>query len=224
MKTVDLKNRDREIQFVQNMYKFLALGISRKIAKTRITPNQVTIFSIILGITSAVFFFFGNYFSLLIGVIFLQISILLDYIDGNLARLKSKESIFGEWLDNSGDLLIDFLVLLGITFGVYHQRPEVIVWVLGSVAMATRFLIFSAYAATLLFVPFAKEMLQEGMGRKILKQFIYTRATILVLASLSAILNQMFYFLLIISIYGLLFYLGLEILLGKKIRTWEDKR
>lgn len=224
MKTIDLKDKEKEVQFVQNMYKFLALAISRKLAKTKITPNQVTVFSIILGMISAVFFFFGNYSFLLIGVLLLQMSILLDYVDGNLARLKSEESIFGEWLDNSGDLLIDFLVFLGITFGVYHQRPEIIVWVLGFVAVATRFLIFSTYTATLLFVPFVKEMFQEGKGRKILKQFIYTRATVLVLASLAGILNQMFYFLLIISIYGVLFYLGLGMLLGKKIRTQEDKR
>lgn len=224
MKTIDLKDRKREIQFFQNIYRFLALGIARKIAKTKIIPNQVTIFSIIMGTISAVFFFFGTYPFLLVGVLFLQISILLDYIDGNLARLKSKESIFGEWLDNSGDLLIDFLVFLGITFGVYHQGFGVIAWVLGFVAIAIRFLIFSTYSVTVLFVPFAKKILQEGKGRKILKQFVYTRMTVLFLASLAGILNQMFYFLLIISIYGVLFYLGLVILLGRRIRTLEGKR
>lgn len=224
MKSIELKDKKKEIQFFQNIYRFLALGISRKIVKTKITPNQVTVFSIILGTISAVFFSFGTYPLLLAGVFLLQISILLDYVDGSLARLRSKASIFGEWLDNSGDLLIDFLVFLGIAFGVYHQGFGAMAWVLGFFAIAIRFLIFSTYSATLLFVPFAKKMLQEGVERKFLKQFVYTRMTVLALASLAGIFNQMYYFLLIVSIYGALFYLGLVILLGKKIRTLEGKR
>ncbi len=224
MKSIELKDKKKEIQFFQNIYRFLALIISRKIVKTKITPNQVTILSIILGTISAVFFSFGTYPFLLAGVLFLQISILLDYVDGSLARLRSKASIFGEWLDNSGDLLIDFLVFLGITFGVYHQGFGATAWALGFIAIAIRFLIFSSYSVTLLFVPFAKKMLQEGVERKFLKQFVYTRMTVLGLASLAAILNQMFYFLLIAGLYGVLFYFGLVILLGKKIRTTEGKK
>ncbi|HZD43588.1 MAG TPA: CDP-alcohol phosphatidyltransferase family protein, partial [Methanomicrobiales archaeon] len=81
--------------------------------RTGFSPNQVSILSLLAGITCAVLFAERLF---VIGTFFLLISALLDLVDGSVARRKGQETRFGAVFDWIADKYVDVLILLGIGF------------------------------------------------------------------------------------------------------------
>ena len=69
---------------------------------TKITPNIISIISLIFGLSSAYFYFTNEVFY---GGLFYLISYIFDAIDGKVARIKSSGKAYGEWLDMAIDRL-----------------------------------------------------------------------------------------------------------------------
>ena len=67
--------------------------------RTRITPNQLTVGALILGLGAGACFAVATWPWLLIGAVLYHLSFTLDCMDGKIARLKGTGSIFGAWLD-----------------------------------------------------------------------------------------------------------------------------
>ena len=76
-----------------------------------ISPNQITIISLLFGIGCAVAF---TYRLFLIGALLLFISAILDLIDGSVARKTDHNSNFGAVLDWIIDKYVDTLAILGV--------------------------------------------------------------------------------------------------------------
>jgi phosphatidylglycerophosphate synthase len=66
-------------------------------------------------------FFAGGYF--VSGALLLQLSAIIDCVDGDLARVLYKESRFGKWLDLLGDQLVHIAVFAGIGVGLAGNDP-----------------------------------------------------------------------------------------------------
>lgn len=79
--------------------------------KAGITPNQVSLLSLLFGILCAVCYFYQLF---AIGSIFLFFSAVLDLVDGSVARRTEKETRFGAVFDWIVDKYVDALVILGI--------------------------------------------------------------------------------------------------------------
>lgn len=103
------------------------------------TPNQVTILSGTFGIIGSMFLLYHNKLSLILAAIFLQLFSILDLVDGNIARRKSLQSKFGMWLDIFFDKLVDFLIILTTSLGIFisNNDPTILIW--GIVLMGTVF-------------------------------------------------------------------------------------
>jgi len=99
------------------------------------TPNQVTIASFAIGLYAALLFAQGDTWSLIIGAILLQVSIIVDCVDGELARYTRKFSELGAWLDAITDRVKEYAVFLGLAYGAYVQNGQNL-WVLAAVLMA----------------------------------------------------------------------------------------
>lgn len=93
------------------IYQPMAYALLKLIIDTKITPNQVTIVSMLFGLLSAIFIIFNQY---IFAVLFLHISFILDCLDGQLARAKNQQSQFGLWLDNVFDRLVENLILIAL--------------------------------------------------------------------------------------------------------------
>jgi archaetidylinositol phosphate synthase len=76
-----------------------------------LTPNQISLLSVIFGLACAVSFF-GNQFFL--GALLLFISAILDLVDGSVARKMHSQSNFGAVVDWIADKYVDCFALLGI--------------------------------------------------------------------------------------------------------------
>ncbi|NCV83670.1 MAG: hypothetical protein EBW41_03090 [Actinobacteria bacterium] len=85
--------------------------------KVGATPNQVTLLSFAIGLYSAYSFSRGTFLSTLLGAILLQVSIIVDCVDGELARYTRKFSKLGAWLDAVTDRVKEYLVFLGLAYG-----------------------------------------------------------------------------------------------------------
>jgi phosphatidylglycerophosphate synthase len=103
--------------------------------KVGATPNQVTIASFAIGLYAAFLFAQGNTWSLIGGALLLQVSIIVDCVDGEIARYTRKFSELGAWLDAITDRVKEYAVFLGLAYGAFVQNGQNL-WVLAAVLMA----------------------------------------------------------------------------------------
>jgi archaetidylinositol phosphate synthase len=80
-------------------------------SRAGITPNQISLLSLLFGILCAYFFATGMF---PLGSLMLIISAVLDLVDGSVARMTSRTTRFGAVFDWIVDKYVDALVLLGI--------------------------------------------------------------------------------------------------------------
>ncbi len=90
----------------------LSEPMARLLAKTRVTPNQITWASFSIALLSFISFIFGQ--NIAAGLL-VQLSSIVDGIDGSLARRKGMTSEFGGFLDSVLDRYADILIVLGLT-------------------------------------------------------------------------------------------------------------
>ena len=102
--------------------------LSKLLVQTPISPNQVSVVSILIGLVSAWFFAVGSF---VWGALVLQLSAVIDCVDGDLARALFKQSRLGKWLDLAGDQVVHFSVFAAIGLGVSRLDPSVPALALG---------------------------------------------------------------------------------------------
>ena len=99
------------------------------------TPNQITIASFAIGLYAAFLFAQGDTWSLIGGAMLLQVSIVVDCVDGEIARYTRKFSELGAWLDAITDRVKEYAVFLGLAYGAFVHNGQNL-WVLAAVFMA----------------------------------------------------------------------------------------
>jgi phosphatidylglycerophosphate synthase len=110
--------------------------LTRLLLNTRFTPNQITVVSFILGLGSALCFFKGGYGMGIGAAGLLLLSIWVDGVDGEIARIKFMESPFGAKLDIICDNVVHVAVFFAIGVGLYNVHGEKIYMLLGFFAAA----------------------------------------------------------------------------------------
>lgn len=133
--------------------------LTRFLVNLPVTPNQVSIASLFLGLGSAWGFWWATPTSSLFGLILYMLSVVADHSDGEIARLTFQESAFGEWLDFSVDTLIHALLVLGMGFTARAAGGSFAIAAGGAAAFGV---LMSASFARLLSTEANPE---EGLGR-----------------------------------------------------------
>jgi phosphatidylglycerophosphate synthase len=98
--------------------------LSKPLVHTPVSPNQVSIAATVLGLWSAWLFASGNYAAAVWAAVLLQLSAIVDCVDGDLARVLFKESALGKWLDIVGDQVVHIGVFAAIAVGLYRAGSE----------------------------------------------------------------------------------------------------
>lgn len=113
----------------RNLNRPISTLFSRVLAHTGITPNQFTIVTGLIGLSTAWFLARGGYWNYLIGGALFHFTSILDGVDGELARLKFKSSPFGQWLDTVVDNTSYLAALGGIITGLFlNGAPQYVIW------------------------------------------------------------------------------------------------
>jgi phosphatidylglycerophosphate synthase len=96
----------------------IAAQIVSVLKNTWVTPDQVTYTSIFIGLISAYVFSLGTPGSFLLAGITLELVLILDCVDGQLARVKKCASDWGRLLDGIAGYVIYLAILGGIMIGM----------------------------------------------------------------------------------------------------------
>lgn len=104
---------------------------------TGISPNQVTILSQIIAIIGATFFISTNPLYWIFGWAIMQVYIILDGVDGEVARYSNKSSVFGIYFDAITHPFVNAFIFIPITFSVYAMQKDSLVFLLGFSACGT---------------------------------------------------------------------------------------
>jgi len=123
----------------------LSLSMSRTIVGTSITPNQVTIFGIFLGLLGAYFVSWGTYWPTLAGAALIKANSIIDGVDGELARMRVQSSLLGEWLDTIGDDLVNISFVVGLGIASWNLDLPVLWVYLATFCAVSMFLVASIY-------------------------------------------------------------------------------
>lgn len=112
--TINKRDTIKYSDFISNyFYQQIAFYITTLLVKTKVTPNSVTYLSLLIGVLSAFSIYIGH---LYLSVFLLNISFILDCVDGQIARAKQLQSEFGMWLDNISDRVVENIILIGMFF------------------------------------------------------------------------------------------------------------
>jgi len=131
--------------FVSTYSRFIA----RWAARRGLTPNQVTLFSITLGVASAACFATGTRAGAVAGAVLIYFAFVFDCVDGQLARYARKFGVLGAWLDATFDRFKEYVVFAGLAIGA-TVAGQGDVWTLALAAIAmqsVRHLLDFAYGA-----------------------------------------------------------------------------
>ena len=171
----------------------ISVLISSRLSRLNISPNHLTLISFSLAVLSGLFFFLGGYPKIVIGGFMAQLSSILDGCDGEIARLKFRQSKFGEYLDRVLDRYADALIILGMTIACVYKMETKWAWLAGFLALTGSFMIsYTAmqYDELLISKAFNKKRVSFRMGRDIRLLIVF----------IGAVLNQLFATLIILSI------------------------
>ena len=91
----------------------LSRPLSKWLARTPATPNQVSLASFVIALASFGLFFIGQNVSAGLAA---QVSSIVDGADGDLARLKGMATPFGGFLDAVLDRYADVAILAGMAY------------------------------------------------------------------------------------------------------------
>ena len=108
------------------LYKTKSSKFIKKLVRSKIPPNLITILGLIFGIIAAYLIFKQNF---LISIIFLILTGLCDICDGWVARLSKKTTKFGVIFDVTIDKYVEGVIGLALAFVVPAFLIPGYVWV-----------------------------------------------------------------------------------------------
>ncbi len=103
-------------------------------ARAGLTPNAVTLASSGIGLAGAACLARGTRPALITGALLLQTSLVVDCVDGELARLTRRFTPLGAWLDGSSDRVKEYAAYAGLARGAARSGDDL--WLLAG-AMLT---------------------------------------------------------------------------------------
>ena len=104
-----------------------AKATAKTLASTGITPNQISILSIVMALISMFCFYYSSHNSILLitGAIFIQMRLLCNLFDGMVAVEHGKKTSTGDIYNDFPDRLADVFIIMGLALSV-REMPHAI--------------------------------------------------------------------------------------------------
>ncbi|MFI7613907.1 CDP-alcohol phosphatidyltransferase family protein [Nonomuraea terrae] len=118
--------------FVSTYSRFIA----RWAARRGLTPNQVTLISIALGVAAAACFATGDRPWMILGGVLIYFAFVFDCVDGQVARYARKFGVLGAWLDATFDRFKEYVVFAGLAVGWVVSGNGDDIWILALAALS----------------------------------------------------------------------------------------
>jgi phosphatidylglycerophosphate synthase len=95
--------------------------LTRLFLRTRLDPSHVTLLGVAMGLLGAAGLATVSYWGRLLGVLLLVVSLVLDCVDGDMARARLAQDPAGAWLDLIGDYLVNLAVFGALAVGLLRE-------------------------------------------------------------------------------------------------------
>lgn len=99
-------------------YRPISFYVSSIATKLNISANQISYFSTGLAIVACILFLLNSFIARLFGAIMINLWLILDCADGNIARSVKKQP-FGEFADATSSYILVSLMCITISFSIY---------------------------------------------------------------------------------------------------------
>lgn len=106
----------------------LSRAVTWRLLPTGVAPNTVTVVSLLVGLLTAVLCGIGGWPLLVVAAVLLQVSLVLDCVDGEIARYTRRFSPLGAWLDVTGDRLKENGVYAGLALWSFRTGNDLWLW------------------------------------------------------------------------------------------------
>ncbi|MBF8186653.1 CDP-alcohol phosphatidyltransferase family protein [Nonomuraea sp. K274] len=102
----------------------MSIYVTWAMTKTSVTPNQLTWVMTVAGIVAGVVLAVPGLWAAVLAAVLVQVYLLLDCSDGELARWTGKTSLTGVYLDRVGAYFAEAALLIGLGFRVSVVMPD----------------------------------------------------------------------------------------------------
>jgi phosphatidylglycerophosphate synthase len=135
-KSVRVESLHTDAALARLLDRRLSWRLSYRLARTRVMPNHVTLANTALGFFCAAMLATTSYWMRLVGAVLFLVSITLDGVDGELARLRMVESEAGAKLDVLTDNIVHVAIFFGLMVGCYRTSSSTAYFYLLAILLA----------------------------------------------------------------------------------------
>jgi len=122
--------------FERNFYRRFSIYFTKLFLKIGISANQATLLSLISTLFGGLFLIFANNtLYLLICALFIILSLILDRVDGEIARYNKSASKFGRFFDFMVGSSAQSYITICMTFGAYNVLHDPTIFAFGFLAV-----------------------------------------------------------------------------------------
>lgn len=132
-------------RYLKTRSKSWAIYIAGKVSNTNITPNQISILSIISALLAALsLLLLDSIFRWLLALFFIQFRLFCNMLDGLVAIEGGKQSKLGDFYNDLPDRIADVLIIVAFGFAAEQQSLFVIsnsnqAWFAATMAVLTAY-------------------------------------------------------------------------------------
>jgi phosphatidylglycerophosphate synthase len=94
----------------------VSIHVTRRLIATRVTPDSLTLLMIVVGLFAAGIVTVPTLWAAVLAAVLVQVYLLLDCVDGELARWRRTTSAAGVYLDRLGHHVVEAALVLGLGF------------------------------------------------------------------------------------------------------------
>ena len=209
-----------KMTFRSKLLRVLSLPITKVLLYFPVTPNQVSLFNILLNFLRLWLFATGNAVNILIGALLLIFSEVLDRVDGGIARCKNIKSMRGSFFDDSFHDFLFLTTFIGIGIGVFVNTGNLIYLYSGFIVGILFVLAQNLFAhrKNILYKKssdpkkyiyrklFPKRGLIDHIKQVIYSIFLYLTYILVVMAVLNLWFNILHYYILFYAAYSIFYF------------------
>lgn len=127
--------REGDSVLVRVLDRRLSQALTKRLMRTPVTPNQITLLSAAIGLSGAFFLAQPSLVLQVLGSLLFLLSTIIDGCDGEIARLTFQESEFGAKLDVIMDNVVHLFLFPSIALGLYRRWDDTLYFVLGGLSL-----------------------------------------------------------------------------------------
>lgn len=99
----------------------ISIYITKLLLYTPIRADQVTLSMILLAILGSIIMAFGTLKFILVGILIIHFTVILDNVNGEIARYRKEGNIMGSFLENSFNEICITFMFFSLSFGIFLQ-------------------------------------------------------------------------------------------------------